>query len=176
MLSMCLRCCHKQGQSICPCVLVTWEPSLFSRPVTERSGAGNKGDCTRVSRVLNLTSSVRERLFKTFFKNLKHVYMCIVVYLSFNVKSLLRGLPGGSVVQNAPANAGDIVRLLMQKDPTCCRATKFVLYSYWASALEPRSHDYWDQVPWLRKSACPRLHALQQEATSVKSQRTTTRE
>ena len=128
---MCLRCCHKQGQRICPCVLVTWEPSQFSRPVTERSGAGSKGDCTIVSRVLNLISSVRERLFKTFFFfNLKHVYLCTVVYLSFNVKSLLRGFPGGSVVQNPPANAGDTVPLLMQKDPTCCRPTKFVCYNY----------------------------------------------
>ena len=56
--------------------------------------------------------------------------MCIVVYLSFNVKSLLRGFPGGSVVQNPPANAGDTVQFLMQKDPTCCRATKFVCYNY----------------------------------------------
>ena len=47
-------------------MLVTWEPSQFSRPVTERSGAGSKEDCTIVSRVLNLISSVRERLFKTF--------------------------------------------------------------------------------------------------------------
>ena len=106
------RCCHKQGQSICPCVLVTWEPSLFSRPVTERSGAGSKGDGTIVSRVLNLISSVRERLFNTsFFFNLKRVYMCIVVYLSFKVKSFLSGFPGGSVVQNPPANAGDSLTL-----------------------------------------------------------------
>ena len=146
MLSMRLQCCHKQGQSICPCVLVTWEPSLFSRPVTERSGARSKGDGTTVSRVLNLISWVRERLFKTFFKNLKHIYMCIVVYLSFKVKSFLSSFPGGSVVLNPTANAGDTVRLLMQKDPTCCRATKFMRYSYWACVLEPGSHDYGDQV------------------------------
>ena len=41
------------------------------------------------------------------------------------------------------------------EDPTCCGATKPVLYNYWACALEPMSHNYWARVP----RAC----ALQQE-------------
>ena len=33
------------------------------------------------------------------------------------------GLPGGSMVKNLPANAGDRVRLLIWEDPTCSGAT-----------------------------------------------------
>ena len=38
--------------------------------------------------------------------------------------------PGGTVVKNPPANAGDTVRALVQEDPTCCRATKPVCHNY----------------------------------------------
>ena len=34
------------------------------------------------------------------------------------------GFPGGSVVKNLPANAGDRVRLLIWEDSTCSGATK----------------------------------------------------
>ncbi|KAB0373779.1 hypothetical protein FD755_014035, partial [Muntiacus reevesi] len=53
-----------------------------------------------------------------------------------------RGFPGGSVVKNRPANAGDTIRSLIQEDPTCCRATEPGPHSYGAHALEPRSHKY----------------------------------
>ncbi|KAB0359744.1 hypothetical protein FD754_003900, partial [Muntiacus muntjak] len=53
-----------------------------------------------------------------------------------------RGFPGGSVVKNRPANAGDTIRSLIQEDPTCCRAAVPGPHSYGARALEPRSHKY----------------------------------
>ena len=31
----------------------------------------------------------------------------------------IMGFPGGSVIKNLPANAGDTVRPLIQEDPTC---------------------------------------------------------
>ena len=36
----------------------------------------------------------------------------------------VRGFPGGSVVKNPPANAGDVVPSLNQGDPTCRGGTK----------------------------------------------------
>ena len=35
-----------------------------------------------------------------------------------------RDCPGGAVVKNPPANAGDTVRSLVREDPMCCGATK----------------------------------------------------
>ena len=49
------------------------------------------------------------------------------------------GFPGGSVVKNPPANAGNIrLRSLILKDPTCHRATKHVRHDYW-----PLLHSQW---------------------------------
>ena len=36
----------------------------------------------------------------------------------------MTGFPGGAVVKNPPANQGTQVRVLVQEDPTCRRATK----------------------------------------------------
>ena len=40
------------------------------------------------------------------------------------------GFPGGAVVKNPPANAGDMVQALVQEDPTCHGATKPVSHNY----------------------------------------------
>ena len=45
-------------------------------------------------------------------------------------KTLGMGLPGGSVVKNPPANAGDAVLSLVWEDPTCRGATKSVCHNY----------------------------------------------
>ena len=58
------------------------------------------------------------------------------------VKSGGGGFPGGTVVENPPANAGDWVRALVREDPTCCGAAKPVRHNYRACALEPASHNY----------------------------------
>ena len=65
-----------------------------------------------------------------------------------------RGFPGGAVVKSPPASAGTRVRALVQKDPTCRRATKPVRHNYWACALEPASHNYWAGAPRLLKPKC----------------------
>ena len=38
--------------------------------------------------------------------------------------------PGGAVVKNPPADAGDTVRSLVREHPTCRRATKPVCHNY----------------------------------------------
>ena len=50
--------------------------------------------------------------------------------------------PGGAVVRNLPANAGDTGSALVREDPTWRRATKPVCHNYLAYTLEPESHNY----------------------------------
>ena len=47
---------------------------------------------------------------------------------------------------------GTRVRVLVWEDPTCRGATKPVHRNYWACAQQPKSHNYWAQVPQLLKS------------------------
>ena len=72
---------------------------------------------------------------------------------TFNKMEISRDFPGGTVVKNPPANAGDMGSSLIQEDPTCCGATKPVHHNYWACALEPASHNYWACMPQLLKPA-----------------------
>ena len=53
-----------------------------------------------------------------------------VVVIEIPSKSPGQGFPGGSVVKNPPANAGDTVRSLFWEDPTCLGATKPVCHNY----------------------------------------------
>ena len=48
-----------------------------------------------------------------------------------------RYFPGGAVVKNSPANAGDTGSIPGWENPTSRRATKPVRHNYWAWALEP---------------------------------------
>ena len=55
--------------------------------------------------------------------------------LNFNDCKLIknmgpRGFPGGAVVENPPANAGNAVRALVWEDPTCRGATGPVSHNY----------------------------------------------
>ena len=76
-----------------------------------------------------------------------------------NSKLNNRGFPGGSVVNNPPANAGnmgsipDLGRFHMH-------TTKPMCYNYWACALEPRNCDYWAHVCsyWSLQALEPVLH------------------
>ena len=52
------------------------------------------------------------------------------------------GFPGGSVVKNPPANAGDVVQSLIQEDRTCRGVTKAMSHNYQACALQPGSRNY----------------------------------
>ena len=65
-----------------------------------------------------------------------------------------RDFPGGAMVKNLPANAGDTGSRPGLEDPTCRGATK------------PASHNYW--------ACAPRARALQQEATAIRSPNTAT--
>ena len=58
---------------------------------------------------------------------------------------MLGGFPGGTVVKNLPANAGDTGSALVQEDPTCCGATKPMHHNYWACTVL-MSHNYWAGV------------------------------
>ena len=46
------------------------------------------------------------------------------------INSCPLNFPGDAVVKNLPANAGDMVRALVQENPTCRRATKHVRHNY----------------------------------------------
>ena len=61
---------------------------------------------------------------------------------------LQQDFPGGSVVKNPPANAGDT-----GSSPGSGRShmPKPVHHHYWAWALEPMSHNYWGHAPQLLK-------------------------
>ena len=66
-----------------------------------------------------------------------------------------RDFPGGAVVKNPPANAGDTgLGALVWEDPTCRRAAKPVHHNYRACALQPVSHNYWACAPQLLKPTC----------------------
>ena len=65
----------------------------------------------------------------------------------------MRGFPGGPLVKNPPANAGDRSSLpdlgrpprAMEQLSLCTTTTQLSLYNYRACALEPGSHNYWSQ-------------------------------
>ena len=61
--------------------------------------------------------------------------------------------PGGSVIKNPPASAGDtgLSPGLGRSDFTCHRAAKPMCHNYWACALEPTSHSSWARTPQLLK-------------------------
>ena len=50
--------------------------------------------------------------------------------ISWLSKKKMRGFPGGSVVKNPPANAGDTGSIPDLADPTYCKATKPMHYNY----------------------------------------------
>ena len=43
---------------------------------------------------------------------------------------MVRDFPGGAVVKNLPANAGDTGSSPVPEDPTCCGATKPMRHNY----------------------------------------------
>ena len=52
------------------------------------------------------------------------------------IENLWRDFPGGPVVKNLPAHAGDTVQSLVWQDFTCFRATKLRDHNHWARTLE----------------------------------------
>ena len=76
---------------------------------------------------------------------------CVCMYMSILLnelpglltRSFVRNLPGGAVVKNLPANAGDMGSIPGPGRSTCYRATKPLCHNYWACTLEPTSHSFW---------------------------------
>ena len=60
--------------------------------------------------------------WKVFGSFIFKISICFTTLQDF--KNQVLGFPGGAVVKNPPANAGDTVRALVREDPTCHRATK----------------------------------------------------
>ena len=54
---------------------------------------------------------------------------CNAKFLLFKIQENL-DFPGGAVVKNLPANAGDIGSIPDQDDSMCCKATKPMLHNY----------------------------------------------
>ena len=50
--------------------------------------------------------------------------------LPFRKNPEVQDFPGGSVVKNLPASAGNMVRSTVWEDPTCLRETKPVGHNY----------------------------------------------
>ena len=74
-----------------------------------------------------------------------------------------KDFPGGSVVKNLPANAGDTVQSRIREDPTCHGSAKPIHHNDQACALKPGNYNYGAHVPQLPKPMCSRAHAPQQE-------------
>ena len=62
--------------------------------------------------------------------------------------------PGGTVVKNSPANAGDIGSVLAREDFTCCGASKPVRLNYWTSMLQLLKPMFLEPVLWNKRSQC----------------------
>ena len=50
--------------------------------------------------------------------------------MTYNLKLMNWDFPGGAVVKNPPANAGETGSILVREDPTCHGATKPVCHNY----------------------------------------------
>ena len=86
------------------------------------------------------------------------------------------GFPGGSVVKNPPANAGDMVRSLVWEDPTMPQSNQAMDHNYCACALEPRSHNH--RSPHAANTEAQALQSpfSTREATAMRSSHMATRE
>ena len=67
-----------------------------------------------------------------FNEKFRKLYSDIFYYcpLSLKKKSQLRDFPGGAVIKNPPANAGDMGSSPVWEDPTCHGATKPMHHNY----------------------------------------------
>ena len=84
-------------------------------------------------------------MFKFYFEQYGKIEfnLSFVGFKSLIRKKSLRDFPGGTVIKNLPAIAGDMGLIPGREDLTCRGATKPVRHNYWACALEPVSHNYW---------------------------------
>ena len=64
---------------------------------------------------------------------------------------------------------GTRVQALVQKDPTCRRATKPACHNYWVCALQPASHNYWSPHAYSPYSTTREATTMRSPHTSTKS-------
>ena len=83
--------------------------------------------------------------------------------ITSQIKELLWGFPGGSVVKTPPANVRNTSLIPDLGRSTCLGATKPVSHICWACALGPGNQKYWVHILQLLKPVGPRDCALQQE-------------
>ena len=112
----------------------------------------------RVSDCSFATVPVIPKAFRTIAKEKKKSRITIFVYVTAFTTAKLpislakskvnwRDFPGGAVVKNLPANAGDMGLIPGLGRFHMPRTTKPECHNYWACALEPASHNYWAHVP-----------------------------
>ena len=84
-------------------------------------------------------------------------------------KRASKGFPGGSVVKNSPAKAGDMGSISDPERSIGCRATKPVCHNCWACALEPGTWNHQAFRPQLLWSSCPEpvLHRKRSYCTTA---------
>ena len=90
-------------------------------------------------------------------------------------KEVIWDFLGSTVDRNPLANAGDMVRSLVQEDSTCCGAIRPVCHNYWAHTLEPRSN-YWAHVLQLLKPLHLEPMLRNKRGHKISSQHTAARE
>ena len=96
------------------------------------------------------------------------VCVCVCVCVKMH-KNCSADFPGGPVVKNPPCNARDTGSIPDPGRFHMAQSNYAHLHSYWASALEPASQDYWVHALQLLKSLCP---CATREATSMRSPHT----
>ena len=95
--------------------------------------------------------------------------------VQFVKKSFICGFPGGSVVKNLPANAGDVFSPWTGKTPLAVLQVS-LCRSYQACALEPRNHNAEPKCHTSEACSSQSLCPETREATAMRSLRTATRE
>ena len=63
---------------------------------------------------------------ESIWQEFLHLFL-LLYFFFFMLKAIMRGFPGGPVVKNPPADAGDTGLISALEDSTCCGAAKPVL-------------------------------------------------
>jgi len=145
-----------------------WNPPWVSAQLSWGLGWGRQGDTLIQIHGVPLISCVSLVNYLTF------LVLSFLLFKKGIIRVPSRGFPGGSVVKNPPANAGD-----MGSIPGPGRS--YTLWSNWTLVPQllslcsrPGNHNYRAHVLQLRKAARSRTRALQQEKPPQR--KTTTRE
>ena len=100
----------------------------------------------------------------------------LVVLFSFLQHSSAKGFSWWLSGKESTCSVQEIwVRPLVQKDPTCCGATKLVCHNYRACTLEPTCGNCWNRVPRLLNLRALDPTLCTREVISVRSTRTATK-